>query len=163
MRDHYKQKYEWLLFNTKRAIFHLLFFYELMCFIQEKQFELDFIVLVFTDYNKQSAGIWEGGLWCLTPLSTVALSWRSVLLVEETGGPGENHRPEASHWQTLSHNTIMIMLYRVYLAMSWICRYMCHWTRTHMLYNEKNCGWQIMAKNYNLNSWLCWLLSSHDS
>ena len=22
-----------------------------------------------------------------------AISWRSVLLVEETGGPGENHRP----------------------------------------------------------------------
>ena len=25
------------------------------------------------------------------------ISWRSVLLVEETGGPGENHRPVASH------------------------------------------------------------------
>ena len=25
------------------------------------------------------------------------MSWRSVLLVEETGGPGENHRPVASH------------------------------------------------------------------
>jgi hypothetical protein len=25
-----------------------------------------------------------------------ATSWRSVLLVEETGGPGENHRPVAS-------------------------------------------------------------------
>jgi hypothetical protein len=23
--------------------------------------------------------------------------WQSVLLVEETGGPGENHRPVASH------------------------------------------------------------------
>jgi hypothetical protein len=23
--------------------------------------------------------------------------WRSVLLVEETGGPGANHRPAASH------------------------------------------------------------------
>ena len=30
--------------------------------------------------------------------------WRSVLLVEETGVPGENHRPVANHWQTLSHN-----------------------------------------------------------
>ena len=28
------------------------------------------------------------------------LSWRSVLLVEETGVPGENHTPVASHWQT---------------------------------------------------------------
>jgi hypothetical protein len=25
------------------------------------------------------------------------ISWRSVLLVEETGVPGENHRPLASH------------------------------------------------------------------
>ena len=25
------------------------------------------------------------------------ISWRSVLLVEETGGPGENHRHVASH------------------------------------------------------------------
>jgi len=32
------------------------------------------------------------------------ISWRSVLLLEETGGPIENHWPVASHWQTLSHN-----------------------------------------------------------
>ena len=32
------------------------------------------------------------------------ISWRSVLLVKETGVPGENHWPIASHWQTLSHN-----------------------------------------------------------
>jgi hypothetical protein len=29
------------------------------------------------------------------------ISWWAVLLVEEIG---ENHRPVASHWQTLSHN-----------------------------------------------------------
>ena len=34
------------------------------------------------------------------------ISWRSVLLVEETGIPGENHRPAASHWQLLSHNDV---------------------------------------------------------
>jgi hypothetical protein len=34
------------------------------------------------------------------------ISWRSVLLVEETGLPGENHRPAASHWQTVSHNVV---------------------------------------------------------
>ena len=28
------------------------------------------------------------------------ISWRSVLLVKETGLPGENRRPVASHWQT---------------------------------------------------------------
>ena len=32
--------------------------------------------------------------------------WRSVLLVVETGVPGENHRHAASHWQTLSHNVV---------------------------------------------------------
>jgi hypothetical protein len=38
------------------------------------------------------------------------ISWRSVLLMEETGGPGENHRPVASHWQTLSHNGVHLAL-----------------------------------------------------
>jgi hypothetical protein len=26
--------------------------------------------------------------------------------VEETGVPGENHWPVASHWQTVSHNVV---------------------------------------------------------
>jgi len=34
------------------------------------------------------------------------ISWRSVLLVEETGVLGEKHRPAASHWQTLSHKFV---------------------------------------------------------
>jgi hypothetical protein len=37
------------------------------------------------------------GLWCLMPLSknisVTSISWRSVLLMEESGVPGENHRP----------------------------------------------------------------------
>jgi len=32
------------------------------------------------------------------------ISWRLVLLVEGTGVPWENHRPAASHGQTVSHN-----------------------------------------------------------
>jgi hypothetical protein len=35
------------------------------------------------------------------------ISWQSVLLVDETVVPGENHRPVASHWQTLSHNVVL--------------------------------------------------------
>jgi len=35
-----------------------------------------------------------------------AISWRAVLLVEETGVSGDNHRPVASHWQILSHNVV---------------------------------------------------------
>lgn len=34
-------------------------------------------------------------LWCFRPLS--ALSWQSVLLLEENGIPGENRQPGASH------------------------------------------------------------------
>jgi hypothetical protein len=33
-------------------------------------------------------------------------SWWSVLLVEETRVPGENHQPTTSYWQTLSHNAV---------------------------------------------------------
>ena len=40
------------------------------------------------------------GLWCLMPLSTIAISWQSVLLVEKNEVPGENHWPVAGHWQT---------------------------------------------------------------
>ena len=35
-----------------------------------------------------------------------AISWQSVLLVEETGVPRENHLPAASHQQTLSYNVV---------------------------------------------------------
>jgi len=36
----------------------------------------------------------------LTPLSTIfqLYHWRPVLVVEEAGVPGENHRPWASNW-----------------------------------------------------------------
>jgi hypothetical protein len=37
-------------------------------------------------------------------------------LVEETGGPGENHQPVTNHWQTLSHNVVG----------SWIYNYLCN-------------------------------------
>jgi hypothetical protein len=40
------------------------------------------------------------------------ISWRSVLLVEETEVPGENHRPAVSHWETLPHNVVHFALSR---------------------------------------------------
>jgi hypothetical protein len=39
--------------------------------------------------------------------ATVSYIVPSVLLVEETGLPGENHRPAVSHLQTLSHNVVL--------------------------------------------------------
>jgi len=47
------------------------------------------------------------------------ISWRSVLLVEETGVPGENHRPVASHWQTLSQRTSIRSWQRQPLLIVW--------------------------------------------
>jgi len=43
------------------------------------------------------------------------ISWRLVLLVEETGEPRENHRsrPVASHWQTLSHFVVHLALIEI--------------------------------------------------
>ena len=40
-----------------------------------------------------------------------AISLWSVFLVEETGGPGENHRTVAGHWQTLWHNVVSLIIW----------------------------------------------------
>ena len=39
------------------------------------------------------------------------IPWRAVSLVGETRVPGENHQPVASHWQTLSHNVVLLSSY----------------------------------------------------
>ena len=41
------------------------------------------------------------------------ISFWSVLLVEETGAPRENHRPVAGHLQTLSHNVVHLALIEI--------------------------------------------------
>jgi hypothetical protein len=41
------------------------------------------------------------------------ISWQSVLLVEETGGSGENHQTVASHRQPLSHNVVHLALIEI--------------------------------------------------
>ena len=48
------------------------------------------------------------GLWGFnTAFNNISvISWWSVLLVEETGVPVQNHRPVACHSQTLSHNVV---------------------------------------------------------
>jgi hypothetical protein len=41
------------------------------------------------------------------------ISSRSVILVKETGRPGENHRLVPSHWQTLSHNVVHLLVIKI--------------------------------------------------
>ena len=58
--------------------------------------------LVRCKYNYQTVrGINAVGvrvMMCNVTFNNIsAISWRSVLLVEETGVPGENYRPAASH------------------------------------------------------------------
>jgi len=47
-----------------------------------------------------------GWLYGATFINILVISWWSVLLVEGTRVPKENHRPVTSHWQTLSHNVV---------------------------------------------------------
>jgi hypothetical protein len=68
-------------------------------------YQLDMSSRVFTNLIKSTS------FTCSTVLNATfnkisALSWRSVLLVEETGVAEENHRPAANHWQTSSHNVV---------------------------------------------------------
>ena len=37
-----------------------------------------------------------------------AISWRSVLMVEETRVPGENYQPAESNCKTLSHKVVSV-------------------------------------------------------
>ena len=46
------------------------------------------------------------------------ISCRSVLLLEETGVPGENHRPLASHWQSYGAQLAMICKIMIVFALS---------------------------------------------
>jgi hypothetical protein len=52
-----------------------------------------------------------------------AISWGSVILVEETGVPGENPGPVVSHWQTLSHNYIsgVFILWSLFFFILFLC------------------------------------------
>ena len=60
-----------------------------------------------TSNNEMWMCIWlKFGLFNATFNHISVISCQSVLLLQETGGPGEDHRPVASHWQTLSHNAL---------------------------------------------------------
>jgi hypothetical protein len=64
------------------------------------------ITVQMTTHNDQ-LWIWKKGLGFRATFNNIsAISWRSVLLVEETGVPGENDQPATSDWQNLSYNVV---------------------------------------------------------
>jgi hypothetical protein len=70
-----------------------------------------FGVTISLTENFKKNDILLGGCWWFIVFNAnfnniSVISWRSVLLVEETGVHWENHRPVASHWETLSHNVV---------------------------------------------------------
>jgi hypothetical protein len=59
-----------------------------------------YAVITFVSNMTQVLDLAHGlGLWCYNATfnNISVISWWSVLLVEETGVPGENHQPVASH------------------------------------------------------------------
>jgi len=76
--------------------------------------------------------VWVWGMALNATFNNISvISWRLVLLVEETGVSRENHRPVASHWQTLSYYVFTFLFYRVHLAMSRI--------GTHNVSGDRHC------------------------
>ena len=66
---------------------------------------------VYSCHSLKKGNDWFGFMvFNATVYNISVILWRSVLLVEETWGPRENHRPIASHWQTVSHNVVHLAL-----------------------------------------------------
>jgi hypothetical protein len=62
------------------------------------------------------------------------ISWRSVLLMEETG---ETHRNVGSQWQTLSHNVVLSSTPHNFIGTDYIGSCKCNYhTITTILENE---------------------------
>jgi hypothetical protein len=61
--------------------------------------------------NNKVIAMFQSGLWFMVfkaNFNNISVtSWRSVLLVEETG---ENHRPDASHWQTFRSGAVLVVI-----------------------------------------------------
>jgi hypothetical protein len=80
---------------------------------------------------------WSYGIVFNATFNNISVtSWWSVLLMEETGGLGESHRPVASHWQTLSYNVVHLSLIKIRtqqcLELS-LFSDPCKWLRTPIL------------------------------
>jgi hypothetical protein len=62
--------------------------------------------MLYTFHFKRVSGLVCLMMFYATFNNISVISWRSVLLVEETGVPGEIDWPAVNHWQTLSYNVV---------------------------------------------------------
>jgi hypothetical protein len=85
---------DWLLFTVHWVVFRLMMWTNLQT-----------LLLVGKNW-RQDVFLINWLVFSTTFNNISVISWLSVLLVEETGVPGENYRPGASHWQILSHNVV---------------------------------------------------------
>ena len=95
-------------------------------------------------------------LWCFnSTFNNISVSsWWSALLVEETGLPGENHRPVVSHWRTLSHNVMKCVKFKsehhnaIEEKKNWghthLCKYL--WCVYHSIYSMTGNGWSYVSR-----------------
>ena len=90
--------------------------------------------------------------------------WQSVLLVEETKVLGENHRPAASHWQTLSHNVLWstphLSRIRTHNIKHWLHRWLYNFElQIHFTYRYGAKGMGKCATKISEDFYLTWLCS----
>jgi hypothetical protein len=71
----------------------------------------NYLIIFYISYTRHIKHVFDGLVWFMVFNATFknisVISWRPVLLVEETRVPGENHRPVASNWRTLLHNVVL--------------------------------------------------------
>jgi hypothetical protein len=85
---------DWLSFTVHWVVFRLMMWTNLQTLLLVgKNWRQDVFLINWLVFNATFNNI-------------SVISWQSVLLVEETGVPGENYRPVTSHWQILSHNVV---------------------------------------------------------
>ena len=90
-----------------RANFSLLLLLNAACLAEKQQIPILKSLVLTYDLPHSRQARQSLHYWSMRLISWVVLVWRSVLLVEKIGVPGEKHRPVVSHWQTLSHHVVL--------------------------------------------------------
>ena len=118
------------MYEIKTDIQSVIYFY---CFFKTKYKHINTVEACYLEVHRAAENLELSVIWlvgskagklslidvcCLMVFNATfnnisIISWRSVLLVEETRGPGENHRPVTCHWQTLSHNVAYLALIEI--------------------------------------------------